>query len=59
MPMATQKTTKVMPNWSNVKTKLADFDRAGLFGLVLDLYAASKDNKAFLDTRLGSGDEPL
>ena len=45
--MATKKTTKSTPSWSDVKTKLADFDRAGLMGLVQDLYAASKDNQAF------------
>lgn len=54
--MATKKTT---PSWSDVKTKLADFDRAGLLGLVQDLYAASKDNQAFLHARLGIGEEPL
>jgi len=31
---------------------LAGFDRAGLLGLVQDLYAASKDNQAFLHARL-------
>ena len=54
--MASKKTT---PSWSDVKTKLADFDRAGLIGLVQDLYAASKDNKAFLHARFGLGDDPL
>ena len=39
--MATKKTAKNTPSWSDVKTKLADFDRAGLLGLVQDLYAAS------------------
>ena len=57
--MATKKTTRATPNWSDVKTKLADFDRAGLLGLVQDLYAASKDNKAFLHARFGLGDDPL
>ncbi len=28
--MATKKTPKSAPSWSDVKTKLADFDRAGL-----------------------------
>lgn len=54
--MATKKTA---PSWSDVKTKLTDFDRAGLLGLVQDLYAASKDNKVFLHTRFGLGDDPL
>lgn len=54
--MASNKTT---PSWSDVKAKLADFDRTGLIGLVQDLYAASKDNKAFLHARFGLGDDPL
>lgn len=54
--MATKKST---PNWSDVKTKLADFDRAGLIGLVQDLYAASKDNQTFLHARFGLGDDVL
>lgn len=40
--MGTKQST---PRWSDVKTKLGDFDRAGLIGLVQDLYAASKDNQ--------------
>jgi hypothetical protein len=43
------------PTWSNVKVKLADFDRAGLIGIVQDLYASSKDNQAFLHARFGLG----
>lgn len=54
--MATKKST---PSWSDVKTKLADFDRAGLIGLVQNLYAASKDNQAFLHTRFALGDDVL
>lgn len=54
--MATKKNT---PSWSDVKTKLADFHRAGLIGLVQDLYAASKDNQAFLHARLALGDDVL
>lgn len=57
--MTTKKTSKTNPSWSDVKTKLADFDRAGLLGLVQDLYGAHKDNKAFLHARFGLGDEPL
>lgn len=52
-------TKKNSPRWSDVRTRLADFDRAGLIGLVQDLYAASKDNKAFLHARFGLGDDPL
>jgi hypothetical protein len=57
--MATNRTPKSAPSWSDVKTKLADFDRAGLLGLVQDLYAASKDNKAFLHARFGLGNDVL
>lgn len=54
--MTTKKNTA---SWSDVKTKLADFDRAGLLGLIQDLYAASKDNQAFLHARLNLGDDVL
>ncbi len=54
--MATKKNTA---SWSDVKTKLTDFDRAGLLGLLQDLYAASKDNQAFLHARLSLGDDVL
>jgi hypothetical protein len=47
------------PTWSDVKLALLDFDRAGLRGLVQDLYTASKDNQAFLHARLGLGDDQL
>ena len=52
-------TKKGAPGWSDVKTKLADFDRAGLISLVQDLYAASKDNQAFLHARFALGDDVL
>ncbi|MDZ7867122.1 hypothetical protein [Acidovorax sp.] len=51
--------TRKAPSWSDVKNKLADFDRPGLIGLVQDLYAASKDNQAFLHARFGLGDDVL
>lgn len=47
------------PTWTDVKAELGDFDRAGLIGLVQDLYAASKDNQAFLHARFGLGDDVL
>jgi hypothetical protein len=47
---------KSKPSWSDIKPKLADFDRAGLLGLVQDLYAVSKDNQNFLNARFGVGD---
>lgn len=54
--MATKKNT---PSWSDVKTKLVDFDRAGLLDLLQDLYSANKDNQAFLHARLSLGDDVL
>ena len=54
--MATKKNT---PSWSDVKTRLAEFDRAGLLGLIQDLYAASKDNQVFLHARLSLGSDVL
>jgi hypothetical protein len=39
------------PSWS--------LDRAGLLGLVQDLYTASKDNRAFLHARLHLGGDVL
>ena len=38
---------------------MADLDRAALIGLLQNLYAASKDNQAFLHARFGLGDDPL
>jgi hypothetical protein len=54
--MASQKNA---PSWSDVKTKLADFDRTGLIGLIQDLYAANKDNQAFLHARFALGGDVL
>ncbi|MDF3887881.1 hypothetical protein [Cupriavidus basilensis] len=57
--MATQKTTTT---WIDVRTKLADLDRAGLLSLMhlmQDMYAASKDNQAFLHARFGLGGDVL
>lgn len=54
--MATKKKTV---SWSDVKTKLAAVDRAGLLSLVQDLYGASKDNQTFLHARFGLGDDVL
>lgn len=51
--------TRKAPSWSDVRDKLPDFDRPGLIGLVQDLYAASKKNRAFLHARFGLGDDVL
>jgi hypothetical protein len=47
------------PSWSDIKGRLAEFDRTGLIGLVQDLYATSKDNQAFLHARFALGDDVL
>jgi hypothetical protein len=47
------------PTWTDVREKLTGFDRAGLIGLVQDLYMFSKDNQAFLHTRFASGGDVL
>ncbi|HLD68359.1 MAG TPA: hypothetical protein VJA19_20250 [Pseudomonas sp.] len=52
-------TKKNAVSWSDVKTKLVDFDRAALLKLLQDLYAASKDNQNFLNARLCLGDDVL
>ncbi len=54
--MATKTTT---PSWSDVKTRLTDFDHAGLLSLLQDLYGANKDIQAFLHARLSLGDDVL
>jgi hypothetical protein len=45
--------------WTDVKVALANFDRQGLLGLIQDLYAADKDNQAFLHARFGLGADLL
>ena len=50
---------KSQPMWTDVKEKLATFDRAGLLALVQHLYAASKENQAFLHARFDLGADVL
>jgi hypothetical protein len=57
--VAVVRSKKASPTWSDVRAALLDFDRAGLRGLVQDLYTASKDNQAFLHARLGLGHDQL
>ena len=62
LPIAESMTAKLkntQPTWSDVKKRLADFDRAGLLGLVQDLYGLSRDNQAFLHARFGLSDDVL
>ena len=53
--VAVARSKNASPTWSDVRAALLHFDRAGLRGLVQDLYTASKDNQAFLHARLGLG----
>jgi hypothetical protein len=50
---------KHSPTWIDVKASLLAFDRAGLLGLIQDLYGVSRDNEAFLHARLGLGRDQL
>lgn len=47
------------PSWTDVKAEIATFDRAGLLGLIQDLYVASAENQTFLHTRFGLGEDVL
>ncbi len=51
--------SKPQPTWADVKKKLADFDRAGLLGLIQELYAANKNNQVFLHSRFDLGGDIL
>jgi len=54
-----QRQSKSQPKWTDVKAKLASFDRIGLLGLVQDLYAAHQDNRTFLHARFSLGEDVL
>ncbi len=51
--------SKSQPTWTDVKAKLAAFDRAALLDLLHQLYAAHKDNQAFLHARFDLGEDVL
>jgi hypothetical protein len=51
--------SKSKPTWTDVKAKLAGLDRAGLLGLIQNLYAIHKDNQRVLHARFGLGDDLL
>jgi hypothetical protein len=55
----TRQRSKSQPTWTDVKAKLSAFDRPALLDLVYDLYAAHKDNQAFLPARFGLGEDAL
>lgn len=54
-----KESSKKTPTWSDVKAKLADFDRAGVLALLQDLYTYNKENQAFLHARLALGADTL
>jgi len=51
--------SKSQPTWTDVKARLANLDRAGLVGLIQDLYTVHKDNQTFLHARFGLGEDVL
>ena len=50
---------KKEPTWSDLKSRLTEFDRPALIGLIQDLYTANKDNQAFLHARFALGEDVL
>ena len=54
-----QRQSRSQPRWTDVKARLASFDRAGLLRLIQDLYAAHKDNQTFLHAHFGLGEDML
>jgi hypothetical protein len=50
---------KSQPTWKEVKAKITPFDRAGLLGLIQNLYAANKENQMFLHARFNLGEDVL
>ncbi len=54
-----KKLAKKKPTWTDLKRQLADLDRPALLGLIQDLYAASKNNQAFLHARFALGEDVL
>src|SRR6201987_5286927 len=50
---------KSHPTWTDVKAKLADFDRVALLGLIQSPYAAHKENQTFLHARFGLTEDVL
>jgi hypothetical protein len=51
--------SKSQPTWTDVKAKLEGLDRAGVLGLIQDLYAVHKDNQTFLHARFSLGKDVL
>src|SRR6266481_1673837 len=55
----TKRESRTEPTWTDVKAKLAVFDRTAPLDLIHHLYAAHKDNQAFLHARFGLGSDVL
>jgi hypothetical protein len=55
----TKRQAKSLQTWTDVKARLADFDRAALLDLIQSLYSAHKDNQMFLHSRFGLGGDVL
>ncbi|WP_430904771.1 hypothetical protein [Nitrosomonas sp. ANs5] len=51
--------SKKKPTWIDLKRRLAELDHPALLGLIQDLYAASKNNQAFLHARFALGKDVL
>ena len=51
--------SKSQLTWTDVKAQLATFDRTSLLDLLHHLYAANRDNQAFLHARFGLGKDVL
>ncbi len=47
------------PGWREIKTQLANFDRAELLALLKDMHDASLSNRCFLQARFALGEAPL
>ena len=51
--------SRSQPTWTDVKAKLASFDRKDLLGLIQNLYATHQANRIFLHARFGLGEDAL
>ena len=51
--------SRSQPTWTDVKAKLASFDRKDSLGLIQNLYATHQANRIFLHARFGLGEEAL
>lgn len=54
-----KKLSKTKLTWSDLKRQLANLDPPELLSLIQDLYAASKENQAFLHARFFLGEDVL